>query len=192
MIYSVWGSNIFIFSQSIKSILSFKHLIKLLSTESPEYYANFAKELKSRLSDLEVERIKSSGPGGQNVNKRNTKVRLKFDIAECTWLSELAKQKLERQEANRINKEGFLVLECQEHRTQEQNHNKILKILKKMLQLANETEHNLSKQTILRMKERKRYLQKKSRSARKHQLIAARKKEENEISEATNPEITKE
>ena len=192
MIYSVLGSNLLIFSQSIRSILSFKHLIKLLSTESPEYYANFAKELKSRLSDLEVERIKSSGPGGQNVNKRNTKVRLKFDIAECTWLSELAKQKLERQEANRINKEGFLVLECQEHRTQEQNHNKVLKILKKMLQLANETEHNLSKQTILRMKERKRYLQKKSRSARKHQLIAARKKEENEISEATNPEITKE
>ena len=189
MMYSVLGSKLFAFSHSIRSIPSVRHLVKLISTESPEYYANFAKELKSRLSELQTECIKSSGPGGQNVNKRNTKVRLRFNIAECTWLSELAKQKLERQEGNRISKEGILVLECQEYRTQEQNHNKILKILKKMLELANETEHHLSKHTILKIKEKKRFLQQKSRSARKHRLIAAKKKEERELSNSDNPEI---
>ena len=192
MIYSALGSNLFAFSHSIRSLLSVKDIIRLSSIESPEYYANFAKELKSRLPELETEFIKSSGPGGQNVNKRNTKVRVKFNITECTWLSELAKQKLEKQEGNRINKDGVLVLECQESRTQELNHNKLLKSLKKMLELANETEHRLSSHTILKIKERKRFLQKKSRSARKHQLIAVKKKEEREMSETVNPESFKE
>ena len=57
-----------------------------------------------------------------------------------------------------------------------------------MLELANETEHNLSKQTVLKLKKRKSYLQSKARSARKHRLIAEKKQkdEDTNISEKVN------
>ncbi|KAI6655133.1 hypothetical protein LOD99_2422 [Oopsacas minuta] len=177
MITHIISRNIIIFSRTTKHLISVTKS-KFNSTENADYYSTFSKELKSRLAELEVESLKSSGPGGQNVNKRNTKIRLKFNIGECSWLSEQAKLKLERQEGNRINKEGVLILECQEYRTKEQNHDKVLKILKNMLELANETQDTLSRKTISKLKQRKNYLRSKARSARKHKLIAERKKEE--------------
>ena len=170
--------NIFQYSQALRSLVL--HNVRSFSIEKTESPAVFAKHLKERLAELNSEFLKSSGPGGQNVNKRSTKVRIKFNIGNCHWLSENAKQRLEQQYDNRINKEGELVLECQDFRTQEQNHARVLKRLKDMIEVANESEGNLSKQTIRKLKEEKRYLQRRSRSVRKHRLIAARKKEENE------------
>ncbi|XP_068673195.1 large ribosomal subunit protein mL62-like isoform X2 [Montipora capricornis] len=61
---------------------------------------------KIPLEHFTVKYAKSSGPGGQNVNKVNTKVDLRFHIASAEWLSEHVRQKILQREKNRINKEG--------------------------------------------------------------------------------------
>ncbi len=63
----------------------------------------------------------SSGPGGQNVNKVETRVTLLFDIAASRSLSEAQKERLRRRLATRINKQGVLRVASQRHRTQAAN-----------------------------------------------------------------------
>lgn len=64
---------------------------------------------------------RSSGPGGQNVNKVNTKVTLKFDVAGSAVLTEEEKQIITDKLASRITTEGILVLVSQDKRSQLDN-----------------------------------------------------------------------
>ena len=59
---------------------------------------------------------RSSGPGGQNVNKLNTKAEIRFKVSEAEWMSEEVRRRLEEQQKNRINKDGELIISSQEHR----------------------------------------------------------------------------
>ena len=76
-------------------------------------------ELKLRDFESEVvySAVRSSGPGGQNVNKVNTKVELRFNITSSLLLDEGEKELLFRKLKNKINKEGELVLSSQASRT---------------------------------------------------------------------------
>jgi ribosome-associated protein len=71
--------------------------------------------------EVEFSFIRSSGPGGQNVNKVATAVQLRFDITASQALPAEAKERLMKLAKNRITKEGVLILEARSHRTQEQN-----------------------------------------------------------------------
>lgn len=73
------------------------------------------------LESFTIKYAKSSGPGGQNVNKVNTKVDLRFHVASAEWLSEHVRQKILQREKNRINKEGELVISSTKYRTQYKN-----------------------------------------------------------------------
>lgn len=65
--------------------------------------------------------IRSSGPGGQNVNKVATAVRLRFDIRNSRSLPEEVRERLIRLAGKRVSREGVLVIEAGRFRTQEQN-----------------------------------------------------------------------
>jgi ribosome-associated protein len=70
-------------------------------------------------SELEESFIRSSGPGGQNVNKVSSAVQLRFDVRASLCLTETARQALLR--GGRLTREGVLIITAQRFREQERN-----------------------------------------------------------------------
>ena len=70
--------------------------------------------------ELRIDFIRSSGPGGQNVNKVATAVQLRFDVRGSS-LPEEVKERLTRLAGSRMTSDGVLVIEAKRFRTQEQN-----------------------------------------------------------------------
>lgn len=78
----------------------------------------------------------SSGPGGQNVNKVETKVILRFDVANSSLLNEQEKEVLLKKLESKLTKEGVLILSAQEKRSQLQNKETVIMKLEKLLEKA--------------------------------------------------------
>jgi ribosome-associated protein len=72
-------------------------------------------------SEIEEEFVRSSGPGGQNVNKVATGVQLRFDVAGSPSLPEDVRDRLMKLAGRRLTSEGVLVIEARQFRTQAQN-----------------------------------------------------------------------
>jgi len=86
-----------------------------------------SEELQMRDLDKEIlfSYSRSSGPGGQNVNKVNTRVELRFNVLTSECLSYSEKELILKKVLNKINKEGELILVSQSERSQLRNREKV-------------------------------------------------------------------
>jgi ribosome-associated protein len=87
-------------------------------------------------SELQMDYVRASGPGGQNVNKVATAVQLRFDVANSPSLSEEVKARLLKLAGKRASREGVLVIEARRFRTQEQNREEALARFVRLVQRA--------------------------------------------------------
>lgn len=71
--------------------------------------------------ELEERFVRSSGPGGQNVNKVASAVELRFDVRASATLPEAVRDRLLARRDRRMTAEGVLVIQAQRFRTQERN-----------------------------------------------------------------------
>ena len=78
--------------------------------------------------------MRSSGPGGQNVNKVASAVQLRFDLASNATLSEGVKQRLRALAGHRLTADGAILISARTQRTQERNRAEALERLRAMIQ----------------------------------------------------------
>ena len=112
---------------------------------------------------------RSSGPGGQNVNKVNTRVTLLFDLANSTNLSDVQKKRILKQLAGRASKDGVIRVVSQRYRTQKANRRAVVERLQELLSLAMETKPIRKKTKVPWPAKQQRLEEKKRRSKLKQQ-----------------------
>ncbi|XP_022152820.1 peptidyl-tRNA hydrolase ICT1, mitochondrial [Momordica charantia] len=91
---------------------------------------------KITLDHVTVNFARSGGPGGQNVNKVNTKVDMRFNVKDAYWLSDRIRERIMQMEKNRINKDGELVISSTKTRTQKGNIEDALEKLQAIIDAA--------------------------------------------------------
>ena len=87
-------------------------------------------------AELDFEFIRSSGPGGQNVNKVSTAVRLRFDATNSPSLPEDVRRRLLTLAGRRIGGDGFLTILAQTARTQDANRREAVERLVELIAKA--------------------------------------------------------
>ena len=109
---------------------------------------------------------RSSGPGGQNVNKVSTRATLRFNCLEASWLSDDVKSRLVTSNKSRVNKEGVFSVSSDSHRTQKRNIEECFEKLQCLVDEAciepkiRKQRKGIGKHTKQKRKEHKRHRQK--------------------------------
>ncbi len=117
-------------------------------------------------NDVDVEFMRSTGPGGQNVNKVSTAVRLTFDVSASS-LPQQVKDRLRKLSGNRINKDGELIIEARRFRSQKQNRDDAMERLIKLIRRAARKPKRRKKTRPTAASKRKRLESKRRRSQTK-------------------------
>ncbi|KAM7035738.1 large ribosomal subunit protein mL62 [Acridotheres tristis] len=119
------------------------------TTEEPQPPA-----LDIPMDRLTVSYSRSSGPGGQNVNKVNSKAEVRFHLASADWIPEAVRQKMALMHRNKINRAGELIVTSEESRYQMRNLAICLEKIRTMVTEAIEKPKVVSKETTQKLIER--------------------------------------
>jgi len=172
-----------IFSSSYGSRQKWKFLIILIdSVRLARYEKPDDLEVKAMIEitgdafinedELVFKFSRSGGPGGQNVNKVNTRITLLFDVANCSNLSDWQKQRILTRLATRSDKNGVLRVVSQKFRTQRANRNAAVERLQQLLTDALKTMPIRKKSKVSYAAKKRRLEEKKRRSLLKRQRSA--------------------
>ncbi|XP_028912756.1 peptidyl-tRNA hydrolase ICT1, mitochondrial [Ornithorhynchus anatinus] len=99
------------------------------------------------LDRLTITYSRSSGPGGQNVNKVNSKAEVRFHLASADWIAEPLRQKIAIEQRNRINKLGELIVNSESSRYQLRNLAECLQKIRDIISQASQEPRAPSKET---------------------------------------------
>ena len=122
------------------------------------------KDIKIPYSELKFDFFRSSGPGGQHVNKVETGVRLRYNVTHSIYLSEHIKKRLMLIHSGKINREGDLLIESTIYKSQHQNRKEVIDRLTKLLTQTTKKEKKRIKTTRTKSSIEKRLYKKKKRS----------------------------
>jgi len=86
--------------------------------------------------EIQEQFVRSSGPGGQNVNKVATAVQLRFDVARSPSLPGAVRERLKRLAGRRLTGDGVLIIDARRFRTRERNRHDALERLVALVQKA--------------------------------------------------------
>lgn len=122
--------------------------------------------IEDLLKELSFKAIRSSGAGGQHVNKVSSKVELTFDLEASTALTEDEKSQLKQSLGNRLTKDYTLLLYCDESRSQHKNKDLVISRFKVIIRkgLEKPKKRKKTKPSIASVKKR---LEKKRRQSAK-------------------------
>jgi len=87
--------------------------------------------------EIRFEFVRSSGPGGQNVNKVATAVQLRFDVGASNSLAPEVKDRLMRLAGSRLTQNGEIIIEASRFRSQQRNREDALERLARLVEKAN-------------------------------------------------------
>ena len=91
---------------------------------------------KGLIQEIKLKAVRSSGPGGQHVNKVSTKVELTFDVENSNALSLIEKERIYNKLASRLTKDNVLILQSDESRSQLKNKENITKRFLDLMEFA--------------------------------------------------------
>jgi ribosome-associated protein len=115
-------------------------------------------------SEIEEKFVRSSGPGGQNVNKVSTAVQIRFNVTTSPSIPGDVKHGIFKLFGNRISNEGILVVDSDIHRTQLQNREEVLRKFVGMLRAAT-VRPKFRRKTRVTMGAKRRRMESKSRKS---------------------------
>lgn len=151
---------------SIPAELNCQHRLKMITTmnAASETELQITPEIAIPLAEIHFDYVRSSGPGGQNVNKVNSQAQLHWDVQATMQLESEVKERLLVQQANRINKAGVLRIDCQTSRDREKNRQECLNRLRELIVAALEVPVPRKKLRTPRWVKERRLQEKKDRS----------------------------